>query len=44
MIRVVLEGLLRGKHLTTELCQREAIAPGLCNKWTKEFLEVGKNR
>ena len=41
-IRVVLEGL-RGEIPVTELCRREGIAPNLYYRWSKAFLEAGKN-
>ena len=42
-IRVVLEGL-RGDESIAELCRREGINPNLYYKWSKEFLEAGKQR
>ena len=42
-IRIVLEGL-RGERTVAELCRREGIAQSLYYKWTKEFLEAGKQR
>lgn len=41
-IRVVLEGL-RGEIPVTELCRREGIHPTIYYKWSKSFLEAGKN-
>ena len=41
-IRIVLEGL-RGEIPVTELCRRESIAPAVYYKWSKSFLEAGKN-
>ena len=41
-IRVVLEGL-RGEISTAELCRRENISPTIYYKWSKAFLESGKN-
>ena len=41
-IRVVLEGL-RGEIPVTELCRREGIHPTIYYKWSKAFLEGGKN-
>ena len=41
-IQIVLEGL-RGAIPITELCRREGIAPSLYYKWSKAFLEAGKN-
>jgi transposase-like protein len=42
-IRVVLEGL-RGKVSIAELCRKEGINQNLYYRWSKEFLEAGKNR
>jgi transposase len=41
-IRIVLEGL-RGEVPITDLCRREGIASAVYYKWSKEFLEAGKN-
>lgn len=41
-IRIVLEGL-RGEIPVTELCRREAIQPTIYYRWSKAFLEAGKN-
>ena len=41
-IRIVLEGL-RGEIPVSQLCRRESIAPALYYKWSKAFLEAGKN-
>jgi transposase len=41
-IRVVLEGL-RGESTLAELCRREGIAASIYYKWSKAFLEAGKN-
>jgi len=41
-IRIVLEGL-RGEIPITELCRKEKIAPNVYYKWSKAFLEAGKN-
>lgn len=41
-IRIVLEGL-RGESTLTELCRREGIAASVYYKWSKAFLEAGKN-
>ena len=41
-IRIVLEGL-RGEVLISELCRREGIAASIYYKWSKAFLEAGKN-
>ena len=42
-IRIVLEGL-RGETAITELCRREGINSNLYYRWSKEFLESGKQR
>ena len=42
-IRIVLEGL-RGESTIAELCRREGIAQSLYYKWSKSFLEAGKQR
>ena len=41
-IRIVLEGL-RGENPISQLCRREGIAASIYYKWSKEFLEAGKN-
>jgi len=41
-IRIVLEGL-RGEIPVSQLCRREGISSGIYYKWSKEFLEAGKN-
>lgn len=41
-IRIVLEGL-RGQISVSELCRREGIAPTVYYRWSKDFLEAGKN-
>jgi transposase len=41
-IRIVLEGL-RGEIPVSQLCRRESISPALYYKWSKAFLEAGKN-
>ncbi len=41
-IRIVLEGL-RGEIPVSELCRRESIAPTLYYRWSKSFLDSGKN-
>ena len=41
-IRIVLEGL-RGEIPVSELCRREGISASIYYKWSKEFLEAGKN-
>ena len=42
-IRIVLEAL-RGEMSVAELCRREGISQGMYYKWSKEFLEAGKQR
>ena len=41
-IRIVVEGL-RGEISISELCRREGIAPTVYYRWSKAFLEAGKN-
>jgi len=41
-IRIVLEGL-RGETSISEICRREGIAASIYYKWSKSFLEAGKN-
>ena len=40
---IVIEGL-RGESSIAELCRREDINANLFYKWSKDFLEAGKNR
>ena len=42
-IRIVLEGL-RGEESISAWCRREALAPNLYDRWSKECLEAGKRR
>jgi len=42
-IRIVLDGL-RGEITIAELCRHEGINQNLYYKWSKEFLEAGKQR
>jgi transposase len=42
-IRIVLEGL-RGEETVAELCRREGIGESVYYRWSKEFLEAGKQR
>jgi transposase len=42
-VRIVLEGL-RGEEKIAELCRREGIHQNMYHKWSKEFLEAGKQR
>jgi len=41
-IRIVVEGL-RGEISVSVLCRREGIAPTMYYRWSKAFLEAGKN-
>ena len=41
-IRIVLEGL-RGEVPITELCRKESISAATYYKWSKDFLDAGKN-
>lgn len=41
-IRIVLEGL-RGETAISEVCRREGIASSVYYKWSKAFLDAGKN-
>ncbi len=41
-IRIVLEGL-RGEIPITELCRKEGIQTSIYYKWSKAFLDAGKN-
>lgn len=41
-IRIVLEGL-RGEIPITEICRRESISPAIYYRWSKSFLDAGKN-
>ena len=42
-IGIVIEGL-RGDMTVAELCRKEGIAQSLYYRWSKEFLEAGKQR
>jgi transposase len=42
-VRIVLEAL-RGEEKIAEICRREGIHTNLYYKWSKEFLEAGKQR
>src|SRR5512141_3529059 len=42
-VRIVLEGL-RGEVTVAELCRKEGIHANMYYKWSKEFLEAGKQR
>jgi transposase len=41
-IRIVLEGL-RGQIPVSELCRREGLSAATYYKWSKDFLDAGKN-
>ena len=41
-IRIVLEGL-RGEQGIAEICRKEGIASSVYYKWSRAFLEAGKN-
>ena len=42
-IRIVLEGI-RGEESVAELCRREGLHQNVYYRWSKEFLEAGKQR
>ena len=42
-IRIVVDGL-KGEDSIAELCRREGINTNLYYRWSKEFLEAGKQR
>ena len=42
-IRIVLEGM-RGEESIAELCRREGLKQNVYYRWSKEFLEAGKQR
>jgi transposase len=42
-VRIVLEAL-RGDEKIAEICRREGIHQNMYYKWSKEFLEAGKQR
>jgi transposase len=42
-IRIVLEGL-KGEDSIANICRREGISPSMYYKWSKAFLEAGKQR
>ena len=42
-IRIVLEGM-RGEESIAELCRREGLNQNVYYRWSKEFLETGKQR
>ena len=42
-VRIVLEGL-RGEEKIAELCRRQGIHQNMYCKWSREFLEAGKQR
>ena len=42
-IRIILEGL-KAEESIANICRREGIAPSMYYKWSKAFLEAGKQR
>ena len=42
-IRIVLDGV-RGEDSIAQLCRREGIAQSLYYKWSKDFMQAGKQR
>ena len=42
-IRIILEGL-KAEDSIANICRREGIAPSMYYKWSKAFLEAGKQR
>ncbi len=42
-IRIILDGL-RGEQSISDLCRREGIHPSIYYKWSKAFLEAGRQR
>jgi len=42
-VRIVMEEL-RGEGMIFEICRREGIHTNMYYKWSKEFLETGKQR
>ena len=42
-VRIVLEGM-RGEESISELCRREGLHQNVYYRWSKEFLEAGKQR
>jgi len=42
-IRIILEGL-KGEDSIANICRKEGIAPSMYYKWSKAFLEAGKQR
>ena len=42
-VRIVLEGL-RGEEKIAELCRREGVHQNMYYRWSKDFLEAGKQR
>ena len=41
-IKIVIEGL-RGELSAVDLCRRESISTAVYYRWSKDFLEAGKN-
>jgi len=42
-IRIIIEGM-RGEMSIAELCRKEGISQGIYYKWSKDFMEAGKQR
>ena len=42
-IRIVLEGM-RGEGSIAAICRREGVNPNVYYRWSKDFLEAGKQR
>jgi transposase len=42
-IRIVLEGM-RGEESIAVICRREGVNPNVYYRWSKDFLEAGKQR
>ena len=42
-ISIVIEGL-RGEDSIASICRREGVAPSVYYRWSKDFMEAGKNR
>jgi transposase len=42
-LRIILEGM-RGEESIAALCRREGVNPNVYYRWSKDFLEAGKQR
>ncbi len=42
-IRIILEGM-RGEESIAAICRREGVNPNVYYRWSKDFLEAGKQR